>query len=78
MAFPVYVPFFGLKPHPHALAFDVRSIKKTCIPIVHPDGRLIPFDSCNLFYRDQLEQTRLAPLRAYSVPLSLTTISNPT
>jgi len=46
-----------------AHAFDVRSVKKTCIHIVHPDGRLIPFDTYNLFYRDDLEQTRLAPLR---------------
>jgi hypothetical protein len=46
-----------------AFAFDVRSVKKTCIHIVHPDGRLIPFDTYNLFYRDALEQTRLAPLR---------------
>jgi len=47
-----------------AHAFDVRSVKKTCIHIVHPDGRLIPFDTYNLFYRDDLEKTRLAPLRA--------------
>jgi len=46
-----------------AHAFDVRSVKKTCIHIVHPDGRLIPFDTYNLFYRDALETTRLAPLR---------------
>ncbi|HVG97887.1 MAG TPA: radical SAM protein [Chloroflexota bacterium] len=46
-----------------AYAFDVRSVKKTCIHIVHPDGRLIPFDTYNLFYRDELERTRLAPLR---------------
>jgi uncharacterized radical SAM superfamily Fe-S cluster-containing enzyme len=46
-----------------AYAFDVRSVKKTCIHIVHPDGRLIPFDTYNLFYRDALEQTRVAPLR---------------
>ena len=45
-------------------SFDVRSVKKTCVHIVHPDGRMIPFDTYNLFYRDQLEQTRLAPLRA--------------
>ena len=49
-----------------AYAFDVRSVKKTCIHIVHPDGRLIPFDTYNLFYRDDLERTRLAPLRAGS------------
>ena len=47
-----------------AYAFDVRSVKKTCIHIVHPDGRLIPFDTYNLFYRDDLERTRLGPLRA--------------
>ena len=46
-----------------AHAFDVRSVKKTCIHIVHPDGRLIPFDTYNLFYRDELERTRLGPLR---------------
>jgi uncharacterized radical SAM superfamily Fe-S cluster-containing enzyme len=46
-----------------AHAFDVRSVKKTCIHIVHPDGRLIPFDTYNLFYRDDLEKTRLEPLR---------------
>lgn len=46
-----------------AHSFDVRSVKKTCVHIVHPDGRLIPFDTYNLFYRDNLERTRLAPLR---------------
>jgi uncharacterized radical SAM superfamily Fe-S cluster-containing enzyme len=48
-----------------AHAFDVRSVKKTCVHIAHPDGkRLIPFDTYNLFYRDDLEQTRLNPLRS--------------
>jgi uncharacterized radical SAM superfamily Fe-S cluster-containing enzyme len=48
-----------------AYSFDVRSIKKTCVHVAHPDGqRLIPFDTYNLFYRDDLEQTRLAALRA--------------
>jgi tetraether lipid synthase len=47
-----------------AYSFDVRSVKKTCVHIVHPDGRLIPFDTYNLFYRDGLEASRLAPLRA--------------
>ena len=46
-----------------AHSFDVRSVKKTCVHIVHPDGRLIPFDTYNLFYRDDLEQNRLNPLR---------------
>jgi 7,8-dihydro-6-hydroxymethylpterin dimethyltransferase len=52
-----------------AYSFDVRSVKKTCIHIVHPDGRLIPFDTYNLFYRDALEQTRLAPLRRRAAEL---------
>jgi uncharacterized radical SAM superfamily Fe-S cluster-containing enzyme len=49
-----------------AYSFDVRSVKKTCIHIVHPDGRLIPFDTYNLFYRDALQQTRLDPLRQWA------------
>jgi uncharacterized radical SAM superfamily Fe-S cluster-containing enzyme len=47
-----------------AHAFDVRSVKKSCVHIVHPDdGRLIPFDTFNLFYRDHLERDVLDPLR---------------
>jgi uncharacterized radical SAM superfamily Fe-S cluster-containing enzyme len=47
-----------------AQSFDLRSIKKTCVHIAHPDGkRLIPFDTYNMFYRDNLEATRLEPLR---------------
>ena len=53
-----------------AQAFDVRSVKKTCVHIVHPDGRLIPFDTYNLFYRDGLEQTRLAPLQRAALAAS--------
>jgi uncharacterized radical SAM superfamily Fe-S cluster-containing enzyme len=34
-----------------AYNFDVRSVKRSCIHIVHPDGRMIPFDTYNLFYR---------------------------
>lgn len=47
-----------------AHSFDLRSVKKTCVHIAHPDGRLIPFDTYNLFYRDELDRSRLAPLRA--------------
>lgn len=32
--------------------FDGRSIKRSCIHIAHPDGRMIPFDTYNLFYRE--------------------------
>lgn len=44
-----------------AHAFDVRSVKKACVHIAHPDGRIIPFDTYNLFY-DDLEKTRLDPV----------------
>ncbi|MEZ5440818.1 MAG: radical SAM protein [Lysobacterales bacterium] len=45
-----------------AHSFDLRAVKKSCVHIVQPDGRLIPFDTHNLFYRDgraeRLEQLR--------------------
>jgi len=44
---------------------DLRSVRKSCVHIAHPDGRrVIPFDTYNLFYRDGLEREVLAPLRA--------------
>ena len=47
-----------------AYGFDVRSVKKTCVHIAHPDGkRIVPFDTYNLFYRDNLERDVLQPLR---------------
>jgi uncharacterized radical SAM superfamily Fe-S cluster-containing enzyme len=59
-----------------AHAFDVRSVKKSCVHIVHPeDGRLIPFDTYNLFYRDTLERDVLAPLRGTPSTSSLTVVS---
>ncbi|HEY7091097.1 MAG TPA: radical SAM protein [Tepidisphaeraceae bacterium] len=42
-----------------AYNFDVRSVKKTCVHIVHPDGRIIPFDTYNMFYRDEREKVLL-------------------
>jgi len=48
--------------------FDVRSVKKSCIHIVHPDGRIIPFDTFNLFYRDDKEQL-LQKLKAEMEPV---------
>jgi len=35
-----------------AYDFDVRAIKKSCVHIVHKDGRIIPFETMNLFYRN--------------------------
>jgi len=32
--------------------FCIGGVKRSCIHIVHPDGRIIPFDTYNLFYRD--------------------------
>jgi len=46
-----------------AVSMDIRALKKSCIHIAHPDGRLIPFESFNLFYRQGKEQI-LAELRA--------------
>jgi len=34
-----------------AVAFDVRAMKRSCVHIVQPDGRLVPFESFNLLYR---------------------------
>jgi 7,8-dihydro-6-hydroxymethylpterin dimethyltransferase len=37
-----------------AWSMDLRSLKRSCVHIVHPDGRLIPFDVYNLLYRDRI------------------------
>lgn len=39
-----------------AYDFDVRAIKKSCVHIVHKNGKIIPFETMNLFYRDEKEQ----------------------
>ena len=31
-----------------AQGFDLRAVKKSCVHIVQPDGRIIPFDTFNL------------------------------
>ncbi len=36
-----------------AYNFDVRAIKKSCVHIVNKDGKIIPFETMNLFYRDE-------------------------
>ena len=33
---------------------DIRSLKKSCIHFATPDGKLIPFESYNLFYRPEM------------------------
>jgi uncharacterized radical SAM superfamily Fe-S cluster-containing enzyme len=43
---------------------DLRSVRKSCVHVAHRDGkRMIPFDTYNLFYRDDLEAQTLVPLR---------------
>ncbi len=49
-----------------AYNFDVRPIKKTCIHIVQPDGRIIPFDTMNLLYRGD-RAARLESLRGEQI-----------
>ena len=46
-----------------ATAFDVRAMKKSCVHIVQPDGKIIPFEAFNLFYRDG-RKAKLDALRA--------------
>lgn len=45
-----------------AYNFDVRSVKKSCVHIAQPDGKIVPFDTYNLFYRDDLSE-RLEEIR---------------
>lgn len=39
-----------------AHSLDIRALKKSCIHFAQPDGQLIPFESFNLFYRDEHRQ----------------------
>ncbi|MBS1617790.1 MAG: radical SAM protein [Bacteroidetes bacterium] len=45
-----------------AYDFDVRAIKKSCVHIVSDDGRMIPFETMNLFYRPE-HADKLATIR---------------
>jgi uncharacterized radical SAM superfamily Fe-S cluster-containing enzyme len=45
-------------------SLDLRTVRRTCVHIAHPDGkRVIPFDTYNLLYRDELERGALLSLR---------------
>ncbi len=49
---------------------DLRSVRKSCVHVAHRDGkRMIPFDTYNLFYRDDLETSKLTPLRRRARPV---------
>ncbi len=39
-----------------AYNFDVRAIKKSCVHIVNKDYKIIPFETMNLFYRDEKQE----------------------
>jgi len=55
-----------------AESFDLRSVRKSCVHIAQPDGRIVPFDTYNLFQRGdrarhlerlrRLAQAEAAPL----------------
>ena len=45
-----------------AHGFDLRAVKKSCVHIATTDGTIIPFDTYNLFYRDD-RRDRLEALR---------------
>jgi uncharacterized radical SAM superfamily Fe-S cluster-containing enzyme len=49
-----------------AYNFDVRAIKKSCVHIVNKDGKIIPFETMNMFYRDDKVE-KLNELRKVSV-----------
>jgi 7,8-dihydro-6-hydroxymethylpterin dimethyltransferase len=50
-----------------AYDFDVRAIKKSCVHIISKDGRIVPFETMNLFYRDEAKLKYLEELRSERV-----------
>ena len=51
-----------------AYDFDVRVVKKACVQIVSKDGRMIPFETMNLLYRDD-KINRLNQITADKTPI---------
>jgi len=49
-----------------AYNFDVRAIKKSCVHIVDKDNKIIPFETMNLFYRDDKKE-RLKELQKTAI-----------
>ena len=47
-----------------AYDFDVRSVKKSCVHIVAPNGHIIPFETVHMFYRSAVQRANLASIRA--------------
>jgi hypothetical protein len=50
-----------------AYDFDVRAIKKSCVHIVSKDGKVIPFETMNLFYREEFTD-KLEAIRSTRIP----------
>lgn len=49
---------------------DLRALKKSCIHFAQPDGKLIPFEAYNLFYRGAERQAQTAKVREEIVRFS--------
>jgi uncharacterized radical SAM superfamily Fe-S cluster-containing enzyme len=58
--------------------FDVRAMKKSCVHIAQPDGRLIPFEAFNLLYRDGKAARLDALRREVLAPYAMTPVATPT
>jgi uncharacterized radical SAM superfamily Fe-S cluster-containing enzyme len=54
-----------------AFNFDLRAMKKSCVHIAQPDGRLIPFEAFNLLYRDGRRNRLEALRREVKLPFSI-------
>jgi hypothetical protein len=39
--------------------FCLGRVKRSCIHFVTPEGRIIPFETYNLFYRDEAAKARM-------------------
>ena len=59
--------------------FDIATVKRSCVHFVQPDGRIIPFDTFNTFYREGASgEGRVAKWRApskYAAPQSANSFS---
>jgi uncharacterized radical SAM superfamily Fe-S cluster-containing enzyme len=51
-----------------AYDFDVRAIKKSCVHIVDTDGKIIPFETMNLFYRNDGLKLKLKVIQEEIIP----------
>ena len=66
---PQRVPRADHAVHRRALVRSCARSRRSCVHIAHPDGRMIPFDTFNLFYRDgrtaKLDELRARAARSY-------------